>query len=307
VRLCWINPLKHQGNYGIVRIDSILASLKGENVKRVAVKSRASQPEGGTRSDDDRANMGRVSTAQGLHSSDNKNANLAGELPPNFDELAVFEAATSRQTRSKIDGEPLLNEIQEHVLRVLARQLGAHCANLWFGDGADPGSGSWISCEACRIGSDLYADSRRTPCAAGGAADPMWQQLVDSQSPVLFDRVGESPRARHYHERCSAQGVRWILAVPLVENGHVAGAIRICSCETQCFREAQIELAQALAQQITLSHQLARFAEQSRQEATLEERTRLARDLHDTLSQSLTGVVLQLEAAQTALESGLAD
>src|SRR5207302_8360131 len=38
--------------------------------------------------------------------------------------------------------------------------------------------------------------------------------------------------------------------------------------------------------------------------AVLEERTRLARDIHDTLAQQLTGIVLELEAADTLIARG---
>ncbi|MBK7201334.1 histidine kinase [Candidatus Amarolinea dominans] len=46
--------------------------------------------------------------------------------------------------------------------------------------------------------------------------------------------------------------------------------------------------------------QTAALLEQSREAATLEERTRLARDIHDTLAQGLTGIVVQLGAAAAA-------
>jgi signal transduction histidine kinase len=62
-----------------------------------------------------------------------------------------------------------------------------------------------------------------------------------------------------------------------------------------------LELAQALAQQVTLAMQLARLAEQDQQAALLAERNRLARDIHDTLAQGFTGIVIQLEAAEDVL------
>jgi signal transduction histidine kinase len=52
---------------------------------------------------------------------------------------------------------------------------------------------------------------------------------------------------------------------------------------------------------VTLAVQLSYVAEHRRQAAVLEERTRLAREIHDTLAQGLTGIVVQLEAAEDAL------
>jgi signal transduction histidine kinase len=46
----------------------------------------------------------------------------------------------------------------------------------------------------------------------------------------------------------------------------------------------------------------ARLYEQSRLSATLSERNRLARELHDTIAQGLTAVTMQLEAAQRGFE-----
>nr|MDQ2959831.1 sensor histidine kinase [Candidatus Dormibacteraeota bacterium] len=48
-----------------------------------------------------------------------------------------------------------------------------------------------------------------------------------------------------------------------------------------------------------LALRTAQLSEEGRALAVLEERTRLAREIHDTLAQQLTGIVLQLEAAAT--------
>lgn len=47
--------------------------------------------------------------------------------------------------------------------------------------------------------------------------------------------------------------------------------------------------------------------EQTRESAVLDERNRMAREIHDTIAQGLTGVVLQLEAAEQAAASGTRD
>lgn len=50
-----------------------------------------------------------------------------------------------------------------------------------------------------------------------------------------------------------------------------------------------------------------RDAERSRELAVVEERNRIAREIHDTVAQALTGVIVQLQAAQDALKKGLPD
>jgi signal transduction histidine kinase len=59
-----------------------------------------------------------------------------------------------------------------------------------------------------------------------------------------------------------------------------------------------VELAQALAHQAML-------ALQTGQAATLEERNRMARDIHDTLAQGFTAVIIQLQAAEDAKSKDL--
>src|SRR6476659_2493751 len=58
---------------------------------------------------------------------------------------------------------------------------------------------------------------------------------------------------------------------------------------------------QALAHQVMLALRLTELAEKSRRAAILEERNRMARDIHDTLAQGFTGVIVQLEAAEEAI------
>src|SRR5438128_3412261 len=50
--------------------------------------------------------------------------------------------------------------------------------------------------------------------------------------------------------------------------------------------------------------QLTRLSAQSRQSAVMAERNRMARDMHDTLAQGFTGVIVQLEAAKQAAAHG---
>lgn len=61
-------------------------------------------------------------------------------------------------------------------------------------------------------------------------------------------------------------------------------------------------LLNAIANQVGLALRTARLSAEGREMAVLQERTRLAREIHDTLAQQLTGIVLQLEAAQAFVD-----
>src|SRR5213596_3222515 len=100
-------------------------------------------------------------------------------------------------------------------------------------------------------------------------------------------------------------GVRAVLFVPMLIAGRVTGIIGVRFAEKRAFQKDEIELTQALAHQAMLAIQLMRLSEQSRQAAVVAERNRMARDIHDTLAQGFTGVIVQVEAAGDAKSKGL--
>ena len=65
-------------------------------------------------------------------------------------------------------------------------------------------------------------------------------------------------------------------------------------------RQARAELSEAHLR-------LRAYAAQAEELATIRERNRLARELHDTLAQGFTGIILQLEGVDSALESSRED
>src|SRR5207237_859861 len=94
------------------------------------------------------------------------------------------------------------------------------------------------------------------------------------------------------------------LGVPILMGGQVRGFIGVRHTDRAPYRPEEIELTQALAHQVMLALQLNEFAEQGQRAAVFEERNRMARDIHDTLAQGFTGVIVQLEAAEDAVSCG---
>src|SRR5262249_51637966 len=73
------------------------------------------------------------------------------------------------------------------------------------------------------------------------------------------------------------------------------------------FRLEEIEIARALESQAVLAIQVTRLAKAAKQAAVLEERTRLAGEIHDGLAQSFTAICLQLGVAKQELSLHVGD
>lgn len=89
--------------------------------------------------------------------------------------------------------------------------------------------------------------------------------------------------------------IRSELAVPLAIKGEVTGVISVQSKRTGIFDQSTISIIEGLANQTAVAVENARLYQQAQQLAALEERERLARELHDSVTQSLYSLVLMSE------------
>jgi signal transduction histidine kinase len=96
------------------------------------------------------------------------------------------------------------------------------------------------------------------------------------------------------------------LGVPIVAKGDVVGAFYLTDKKggkRAVFTEADEELIELLAAHAAVAIENARLYERSRELTIVEERNRLARELHDAVSQSLFSVALTAEAAAQLVDS----
>jgi len=98
-------------------------------------------------------------------------------------------------------------------------------------------------------------------------------------------------------------GVKTVLTIPLISRNKPIGLLTLCFAEDREFRPEELEIARALATQASLAIELTKLAEAARQSAVLQERNRLAGEIHDSLAQSFTGVSMQLGMAREVLVS----
>ncbi|MCL5098653.1 MAG: PAS domain S-box protein [Candidatus Omnitrophica bacterium] len=219
------------------------------------------------------------------------------------EQLARGQAEALRQALDALARETTSDKLLGHILCILRQQMNAHCVSLWLEAEAGPAPGFNLSCLGGRVDSRAAADPTLATSNSSWQEDPLREEILRTGRPVLCEAIGKDSRARQYRRQWLEQGIQVVLAVPLIAAGRVIGSIRICSCHPHAYRAEDIELAQALAHQVTLSLQLTRLVEQNRQAAVLEERNRLARDIHDTLAQNFNAIVLNLEAADAAVRN----
>jgi PAS domain S-box-containing protein len=196
---------------------------------------------------------------------------------------------------------PAPDKFLGQMLGTICRLLAAQGAVLWL---LDESSDSLVL-RARAEGENFVEIDPKHPFIK---EPPSWKddaglrELFFSGAPITCEDLDQdtdmAPALREY---LKAAGTKKYLRIPTLVGGRVRGFIGIRHGDRPPYRPEEIELAQALTHQAMLAIQLNEFAEQSRQSAILEERNRMARDIHDTLAQGFTGVIVQLESAEDAI------
>jgi two-component system, NarL family, nitrate/nitrite sensor histidine kinase NarX len=142
------------------------------------------------------------------------------------------------------------------------------------------------------IYSDLDAKPRINLCT--GDDRPEVQHLIDgilkgvvsSGQPVILGDISVEP--------ASNRGVKSILATPCVREDKISGAILTGSQKQNVFNTRQMHLLQAVADQVIQIIDNADQITNLEYKAMMNERTRLAREIHDGLAQTLGFLKLQI-------------
>jgi signal transduction histidine kinase len=191
------------------------------------------------------------------------------------------------------------------MLSTIGRLLSAQSVSLWLFDDSND---SLTLRSSTADGGKLAAPDPEHPFIKNPLfwkENAVVQELLFTAGPVVCDDVDTDPRVTgDWGEHLKRNGTKRFLAVPLLVAGHVKGFVGIRHVDRAAYRPEEIELTQALAHQVMLALQLNEFAEQGQRAAVFEERNRMARDIHDTLAQGFTGVIVQLEAAEDAISCG---
>jgi signal transduction histidine kinase len=123
-----------------------------------------------------------------------------------------------------------------------------------------------------------------------------------SGAPIVVENVSEDPRLARMVIK--EEGFQFHASVPLKSKDRVLGIITMASKGRRPFSPQEVTILTAIGQQIGVAIENARLYEQVQSVATLEERDRLGRELHDGLAQVLSYVQFKSNALERLLSSG---
>ena len=217
-------------------------------------------------------------------------------------ELARDQSAMLIKSLDILTSDSPLDTFLGHVLKTTVDQLEAVGGTLWFPDQASGTArlhleyvkGHMVNARNSSHPAVLF------PPPIGGVPLSTFPDRRAETYLLCYEVAGMPDENRAY---IMSLGVKSLLTVPMVLGQETVGWICIRSTRVDHnTMKSQIRVAEALAGQATLAMQMARLSETARQSAVLEERNRIARDIHDTLAQGFTGVVVNLEASSRALK-----
>jgi two-component system, NarL family, sensor kinase len=99
-------------------------------------------------------------------------------------------------------------------------------------------------------------------------------------------------------------GLRYHASIPLYAGDKKLGVMNVASPDWRSLSPEDLQLLYTVGDLLSIAVERARLFARSTRLGAVEERNRLAREIHDTLAQGLTATALQLESADVLLDAG---
>ena len=143
---------------------------------------------------------------------------------------------------------------------------------------------------------DLGIPALRVKVASEGVIG--W--VAGAGEPLLVPDTSQEPRYLAWPEGILTRSE---LAVPIMIKARVIGVLNVESAELHAFDDSDLAVLQSLANQAAIAVENAQLYERAQEVAVLQERGRLARELHDAVTQTLFSASLIAEALPATWDS----
>jgi len=123
--------------------------------------------------------------------------------------------------------------------------------------------------------------------------------------PYLIERGADNRQGKRGVRRSftQRQNIKSFAGVPLLSNGHIVGVMCVNYRKRHQFAEDEQQILELFAQQAAMAIKNAEINELAWQLAINEERSRLSRELHDSISQYLPSIKIMADSAKALLET----
>jgi signal transduction histidine kinase len=223
---------------------------------------------------------------------------------------ATMQAEVVKLALDLLVREPDIEGFFGGLAKTMVEEGESHTCAVWLIDDSGQQCNLWLAYVQDRLvtpptgptaPADEDARDRSFPCVT------MAQHLFDHK-PGWTETVEYMPDdARlpgRVHEFSGQMAWHQIVATPLTLGNRTMGWMTVCSIlqPEQDNRWWRLILIEAIARQASLALHHSRLVDQirveERRKAILEERNRLARDIHDNLAQGFAAILMQLQGAQ---------
>ncbi|MCA9896982.1 MAG: PAS domain-containing protein [Ardenticatenaceae bacterium] len=140
------------------------------------------------------------------------------------------------------------------------------------------------------------------------------QTMLETQQPIYIADLRQDEALVEAYESASGAPldktfpyIRSWMGVPLIMRGQVLGMLSLAHRQIGYYEEKDAQLAQDFANQAAIAMHNAELYQQAQKTAVADERSRIARELHDSVTQAIYSVTLYADATRLALKDGELD
>jgi two-component system, NarL family, sensor kinase len=210
-------------------------------------------------------------------------------------ELSIVNAVAEA-----LNSSPDVRQALERTLSLVAATLGVRTGWVWL---LDQDTGRFYDAAERELPPYLQervrmAGRRRCWCIDDFRAGELTPTNID-----VIECSRLMPAFRGTSSAALAAGLRYHASIPLYFQDKPLGIMNLTGPEWRKLTPEELRLLSTIAYQVGIAIERARLADNATRLARAEERTRIAREIHDTLAQGLTAIALNIEGAMHRLET----